>query len=80
MYDHTLQGLQITKLEIKPQIKWAVSLVIADGHFNIPHGFVCVNILTLLPAIVIDEQLMFTKLLWHISRHRSYSHSDINSY
>ena len=27
--------LHITKLDIRPQVKWAVSLVIADGHFNL---------------------------------------------
>ena len=32
--------LQITRTDITPHIKWAVSLVIAYGHFNLPHGFV----------------------------------------
>ena len=41
------QNLQITMSDISPHIKWAVSLVIAYGHFNVPHGFVWVNILTL---------------------------------
>ena len=49
MHDHTLHGLQVTKMEIRPQAKWAVSLVIAGGRFNIPHGFVWVTILTALP-------------------------------
>ena len=35
-------NLQITRLDIRPHIKWAVILVIAYGHFNIPQGFVWV--------------------------------------
>ena len=34
--------LQITKSDIRPQVKWAVNLVIADIHFNLPQGFVWV--------------------------------------
>ena len=26
--------------QIRPQVKWTVSLAIADGHFNLPQGFV----------------------------------------
>ena len=37
-----LKNLQITRLYIKLHIKWAVSLVIAYGHFNLPRGFVWV--------------------------------------
>ena len=33
-------NLQITRSDIKPQVKWAVNLVIADGHINLPQGFV----------------------------------------
>ena len=33
-------NLQITRSDIRPHIKWAVSLVIAYGHFNTPQGFV----------------------------------------
>ena len=41
MYDHTFfLYLQITRADIRPQVKWAVNLVIADGHFNLPRGFV----------------------------------------
>ena len=41
MYDHTFLNLQITSLDIRPHIKWAVTLVIfAYGHFNLPQGFV----------------------------------------
>ena len=30
-----------SKSDIRPQVKWADSLVIADGHFNLPQkGFV----------------------------------------
>ena len=35
-------NLQITRSDIRPHIKWAVSLVIAYGHFNLPQGFVWV--------------------------------------
>ena len=41
--------LPITRSDIRPHIKWAVSLVIAYGHFNLSPGFVWVNILTLSP-------------------------------
>ena len=47
------QNLQITRSDIRPHIKWAVSLVTAYGHFNLPQGGLCgyvwVNILTLSP-------------------------------
>ena len=43
MYDHTFfLRLQITRSGIRPHQKWAVSLVIAYGHFNLPWGFVWV--------------------------------------
>ena len=43
MYDHTLfRCLQITKADIRPQVNWAVDLVISDSHFNLPQGFVWV--------------------------------------
>ena len=32
MYDHTLQCLQITRSDMRPGVKRAVSLVIPDGH------------------------------------------------
>ena len=38
---------QITKSDIRPHKKSAVSLVIADGHLNLPQEFVWINILTL---------------------------------
>ena len=37
-----LLKLQITRLAIRPRIKWPVSLVIAYGHFNHPQGLVWV--------------------------------------
>ena len=41
MYDHTIFCVcKSSKSHIRPQVKWAVSLVIADGHFNLPQGFV----------------------------------------
>ena len=47
-------NLQITGSDIRPHIKWAVILVIAYDHFNLPIigglcGYVGVNILTLSP-------------------------------
>ena len=33
---------QITTAEIRPQAKWVISLVIADGHLNLSQGFVWV--------------------------------------
>ena len=39
---HTFPNLQFTRSDIRPHIKWAVSLVIAYGHFNLPQGFVWV--------------------------------------
>ena len=52
MYDHahTFQGLQITRADIRPQVRWAVNLVIADCDFSLPQGlcvYVWANILTL---------------------------------
>ena len=35
----TFSELQITRSDIRPHIKWAVSLVIAYGQFNFPYGF-----------------------------------------
>ena len=37
MYDHTFLNMQITRSDIRPHKKWAVSLVIAYGHLNLPH-------------------------------------------
>ena len=34
------QNSQNTRSDIRPHIKWAVSLVIACGHFILPQGFV----------------------------------------
>ena len=42
MSDHTFQNLQITRTDFRPHIKWAVSMVIAYGYFNLPQGFVWV--------------------------------------
>ena len=46
-------NLQIIRSDIRPHIKWAVSLVIAHGHFKSSSGVLCeyvwVNILTLSP-------------------------------
>ena len=45
-------NLQIIRSDIRPYIKWAVSLVTAYGHFNLPQGFVwvCISLHTLLPS------------------------------
>ena len=44
MYDHTFyKQVQISRSDIRPHIKWAVSLVIAYGHFDFPQGFVWVR-------------------------------------
>ena len=40
MQDHDFLNLQVTRSDMRPHIKWAVSLVIAYGHFNLPQGFV----------------------------------------
>ena len=50
--------LQITKSDIRPHEKWAVSQVIADGHFNLLRGlcgYVWVNIITISPVKVERE-------------------------
>ena len=36
-------NLQITRSDIRSHVKWAVSLVIAYGHLNLPQGFVWVR-------------------------------------
>ena len=43
-YDYTLYilCLKITRAGIRPHVKWAVKLVISDGHFNLSQGFVWV--------------------------------------
>ena len=35
-------NLQVTRSDVRPHIKWVVSLVITYGHFNLPQGFVWV--------------------------------------
>ena len=41
MYDHTFLNMQIIRSDIRPHIKWVVSLLIGYGHFNLPQA-VCV--------------------------------------
>ena len=48
MYDHTFSKLAIHQIR-HHVTKLAISLVIAYGHFNLPQGYVGVNILTLSP-------------------------------
>ena len=38
-----LLNLQTTKSDIRPHIKWAVSLVITCGHYNVPQGFLTLS-------------------------------------
>ena len=55
MYDYTFLNLQITRSDIRPHVKWGVSLVTAYDYFNLPQGFVgyvWANILTLSPLRV----------------------------
>ena len=43
MYDHTFyKQVQISRSDIRPHMKWVVSLTIAYGHFNLPPGIVWV--------------------------------------
>ena len=35
--------LQVTTADIRPQLKWAVNMVIADSHFKLPQEFVWVS-------------------------------------
>ena len=46
MYDHNFSKLANHQIDIKHHIKWADSLVIEYGQFNLPQGFVWVNIFT----------------------------------
>ena len=41
-WPYTFLNLQITSPNIRPHIKWILSLVIAYGHFTLPQGFVWV--------------------------------------
>ena len=42
VWPYILLNLQVTRSDISQHIKWAVSLLIAYGHFNLPQGFVWV--------------------------------------
>ena len=49
--------LQITRSDNRQHVKLAVSLMIADGHFDLPLGFVYMgNLLTTLSALRISSQ------------------------
>ena len=56
MYDHTLfLCVQITRSDIRTRVKWAVSLVIADGHLIFLRGlcgYAWANIVTLSPPTI----------------------------
>ena len=57
----TILYLQMITSETRPHVKWVVNLVIAYGHFNVPHVFVWVNVLTLPPQRV-DFVFLFVML------------------
>ena len=44
MYDNTLSELTNHQADIRAQQKWALRLVIADGHFNLTQHFVWADI------------------------------------
>ena len=41
---YSLLCLQITSADVRPQVKWASNLVIANGLFNLPLGYVWVYV------------------------------------
>ena len=43
IYGYSYSVLEITWLDTRPQVKWVVCLVIADGYFSLTHGFVWVS-------------------------------------
>ena len=52
MYASTIFCLQITESDIKAQVKWTVSLVIADNHFNPSQRYTrAINILCFVEAV-----------------------------
>ena len=65
-YDHTFLNLQITRSDIRPHIKWPVSLVIAYGHFNLPQGIVWVCMSSHTHFITPRAQMT------HLMKHTSY--------
>ena len=61
-FDHTLfLCLQITGLDIRPYIMWAVSLVIADSNITFLWGFVGMYGLT----YSFNTHLLPSRILWH---------------
>ena len=42
VWPHSFLCLQITRSDIRSEVKWAVNMIIADSHFNLPQGFVCI--------------------------------------
>ena len=71
--------LQITRSDIRPHIKWAVSLVFAYGQFNFPQGFMWVLSSALKPGAHFFENNkitgVFTMLKLCVSKERlAYSH------
>ena len=51
-------SLQITK-DSRPPVKWAVNLVIADGHFNFPQELV--QLLVHLTSVIIQVHNFYTE-------------------
>ena len=62
MYDHICSKIPNHKSDIRPHINWAVSLVIAYGHFNLPLGFVWVFIRVVKLLLIVMVIVM--KHLW----------------
>ena len=56
-------NLEITRSDIRPHIKWAVSLVITYGHFNLPQGFVWALLMIILTNTnTLTKSLIINKL------------------
>ena len=70
IYDHTFLNLQITRPDIRPHMKWAVSLVIAYMATLIflreLCGNVWVNILTLSPPRVLGIRISHNNIRFDI--------------
>ena len=47
VYNHTLLYLHTIIPDTRPKIKWAISLVIADGHVNRPQRYVNLHVYSL---------------------------------
>ena len=77
MYDHTFWNLQITRSDIRPHIKWAVSLMIAYGHFILPRGFVWVYMGEHTQFITLEGYILYKTDLYISSNTRNFTLSTI---